>query len=43
MNLIVEIFGQEYEGFKMELEDLNVCIQERIIKQDNETIKCHDS
>ena len=36
MDFIVVIFGQEYEGFKMELEDLNVCIQERIIKQDKE-------
>ena len=42
MNSNVEIIGQEYERFKMELEDLNLCIQERIIKQDNELIKCYD-
>ena len=42
MNSIVEIIGQVYEGFKMELGDLNVCIQEKIIKQDNESIKCYD-
>ena len=30
------MIDQEYEGFKMDLEDLNLCIQERIIKQDNE-------
>ena len=43
MNFIVVIIGQEYEGFMMELEDLDVCIQESIIKQDNKTIKCYDS
>ena len=42
-NFIVEIIGQEYEGFMMELEDLKLCIQENIIKQVNEKIKCHDS
>ena len=31
------------EGFMMELEDLNLCIQENIIKQVNETIMCYDS
>ena len=42
MNPIVEIIGQEYEGFMMELEDLDLCIQENIIKQVNETIKWYD-
>ena len=42
-NFIVEIIGQEYEGFMMELEYLDLCIQEKIIKQVNETIKCYDS
>ena len=42
MNFIVEIIGQEYEGFKMELEDLILCMQKKIIKQVNESIKCYD-
>ena len=43
MDVIVVIIGREYEGFMMELEDLKLCIQENVIKQDNETTKWHDS
>ena len=39
MDVIVVIIGREYERFMMELEDLKLCIQESIIKQDNATIK----
>ena len=39
----MEIIGQDYEGFMMELEDLKFCIQENVIKQVNKEIKCHDS
>ena len=42
-DFIVEIIGQEYERFTMELEDLDLCIQENIIKQVNETINWYDS
>ena len=39
---IEEIFGQDYEWFMMELEDLKLWIQEDVIKQVNEAIKWYD-
>ena len=43
MNFGVVIIDQEYEGFTVELEDLNLCKQEKSFEQAFEAIKCIES